>query len=483
MRKLLFLIIVVAAIIGSIPFIIGYQFKQQFIAIVTSLPAASSSAIKVEVIEYRLGWLNSFARLRVSSTDPAFNKYYADGIIIDDLIAHGPIVFDSVTNQYKLGAATIVSYVYLPQSLQKMLTSNQENKPFSEIQIIIMFGNVWHSITKIMPISLPWLGELRFADSTSTARFELQNNQLTEFSTTHDTGAISFKSNGDNTSITSFYIQPSRFIISATRAFDSIWNTSQNLSIPSITLNAGNQSLAITNITGDFKQGIDASRLYQLSTNFQIKTINSPAYFITDFTDIRFLLEMNDLNPDGLNTFGKAARVNPKFAVVTLRDMFTPTSKLNLSLSFNSSAGALNSMIKIAIMPTDVFIKAQLDSSIVIAELLLTKLVTNYIETMDKQRPPLPPANPSTLSVNTPTTSAAPAIPNAALPADLTSSKSSEQRAQEMITGWLQEGYLIKQEGNYIINISVNEGILKINGKIISQPTIPLGNASTFAPD
>lgn len=85
--------------------------------------------------------------------------------------------------------------------------------------------------------------------------------------------------------------------------------------------------------------------------------------------------------------------------------------------------------------------------------------------------------------MNTPTTSAAPAIPNAALPADLTSPKSSEQRAQEMITGWLQEGYLIKQEGNYIINISVNEGILKINGKIISQPTIPLGNASTFAPD
>ena len=55
MRKLLYFLIILAVLVGIVPFVMGYQVKKEFITIVTSLHADSSTAIKVEVIEYREG--------------------------------------------------------------------------------------------------------------------------------------------------------------------------------------------------------------------------------------------------------------------------------------------------------------------------------------------------------------------------------------------------------------------------------------------
>src|SRR6266496_3821808 len=141
MRKLIILLIFLVVIAAAIPFVDGYLYKKEFISVVSSMAERyNDKSLKVEIVEYNLGWLHSTAKTHVTSTDPETLKYMPEGVTIDNEISHGPFVYDSANDQYRFACAYDVSRISLPSSLQKMLMPTQPDQPIFESDTVASFN-------------------------------------------------------------------------------------------------------------------------------------------------------------------------------------------------------------------------------------------------------------------------------------------------------------------------------------------------------
>ncbi len=535
MRKLIILLIVLVAIIAMIPFVDGYLFKKEFINVITSMAASGNDkSLKVEITEYHLGWLHSSASIRVSSTDPETMKHFPEGITIDSEITNGPFVYDSTNDKYTFAYAYVISRTYLPSNVQKILMPTQQDQPVFEVDTLASSSNTWISRIKVAPISIPELGVLTFGDSTTTLNFSMQDGQVTSFNTTHDMGAILLRNLSGNASLPSFTLQPTHSKLDATRNTAGYWSTSATFTGSGFSINwPNNGSMTLSGIDGKSFNGIDANNLSQLNTEINIKSISSPTYFISSFSDVHASFGMNNLNPAGFSKYNDKV-IDAQTAASNLKNLLTPTSSINWKLSFNSNPGALSSSTNISIKPKadiasmqlfDIFSILQLESNNKIADPLLNKLVIKYLEKMDEITAQMQPADTTTnapshvfqdlvgnlfrdgkitmqqsmdifgaISDNPTEQVFAQKIMQIAPKnaAELTQAyhmklvqdaaqaaaskplaETRDQRAQQMIATWIQQGYLIKEGNDYIANVSDTDGTFKINGKPLNVPDMP----------
>ena len=350
MRKLLLLIILLAIIIAAAPFIDGYLFKQQFMTTIFALPQTyKNKSVKFDVVEYHQGWLHSTAKLRVSFTDPKDQQILPGGINADVEITHGPIVYNSVKDTYALAMASMNNKIYLPAVIQQMIAPSLQSAPLVETYTIASFANTWSTLIKISPITIPYVGTLTIADSSTTDEFTSINNKLVKIDIGYDTGAITFKSAGTMPSIPSFYILPGASAFTATRNIDNSWNSISQQSFQSIAATwPSSQSITINNIVTNTKSGLGTNKLYQVSSDLTIRNITTPNFVITSMSGIKGSFSITDLNPAGLDEYQNATGDDFQTAASVLKKVFTATTNINLALAFNSDAGALSSIFKLS---------------------------------------------------------------------------------------------------------------------------------------
>lgn len=131
------------------PWIDGLMFKATYLNFLSSIDDKEQS--KIRVVEYHVGWLNSYAKINISATGlPA-----DDGLTMDQHISHGPFAFDSSQNKRVVSKAFISSVGHiLPEQFEQFLLGGQAASGIFQVTTIVSFSDNFTSQFQIPALNI-----------------------------------------------------------------------------------------------------------------------------------------------------------------------------------------------------------------------------------------------------------------------------------------------------------------------------------------
>jgi hypothetical protein len=129
MRKIYGLIslLVIILFITCIPWLCGYIFKMDYYQ---EIEKFSHSELKIEIKRYDLGWFKSKALLHITllnnnstAAQPSTKGSYE--FDVEQVINHGPMVFDNLTHQIKWIKGAIITVIAIPKVIDSMSLLDQ----------------------------------------------------------------------------------------------------------------------------------------------------------------------------------------------------------------------------------------------------------------------------------------------------------------------------------------------------------------------
>ena len=454
------IIILIIIIISLLPLIDGYIFKIHYLKFLTSLEQSKGDMFKINVQEYRLGWLQSEVKLSLVSTRT--NSQSAT-FVIHNQITHGPYVYDPVNNHYTFALAAITGDTYLPADLQQKLQSSS-NVAFMQSRGVVSFNNKWTQIVMVPSFTIQNVGTVTIQDSVTDTIFSINGGKINKINVTGKVGSVNFVADTKN-DLPNISVEPIIINQELDLQQDGSWNTDGTMKIANVSLKSRDGKQAtVNNIELSLLKGINANNLFDNKIQMTVESINSPDQSLS-ISSLRFDAAVTNLDPSGLQQFDNyhgslqhnaAADFGDMQAL--LLNMLTATSTFMLDLNMNTSLGAValncNAALKAgAAKPVsidDLMDNAVVNANFRIAAPLLNSLIDRKINAM---------------SMN------ASLANGAALPP-----MNSADIRQKMIDMWVAQGYMNKDNNDYVSVINIENKTVTINGKPFS-PFMPMPGA------
>lgn len=402
-----FLVIFIIIIIGLAPGVDGYLFKRNYFRLIDIINKREKA--KIDVLVYKEGWLNSYAKIRVTPAvfvgDPN-----APNLVLENFISHGPILHDTVNGGLALGYATIKTLINFSDSSKRYYDERQNPETGIEINTLAKFSGKWFNKLKLnqLVISKPYLGKLSWDGLDGNVNFTLHGNTIKYISGVLKFGALFVEADVDNPYFKQFTIQALTYEKTAERMANTLWSGQTKMTIPNITITLANATnivvnqLALESSTG---KGINESA-YSLNSQFTLKSLEVPSGLglIPSLSDILFKFNMENLNAEATKNLLKHFRALQSksltnedlakywaFAAQTI----TKTTTVNQSLDFNCSLGAFKNDSKLTWPApvtfkdaSDFFKKATIAVNVRMSIPLAYKLIAAYFENIDVHEEP-----------------------------------------------------------------------------------------------
>jgi uncharacterized protein YdgA (DUF945 family) len=482
----IFLVVLVFAVIGLSPWIAGFIFKENYLNLIEIINR--DNRVKVDVLEYHSGWFNSHAKIQVTPIHFPLVKSEQNPIIppsftIEHTIAHGPLVFDKIKNGYTIACASIQSFVHLPPPIEARILGNQSTQGLVQINSLATFGGDWFNNIRMPLLNIPTssFSKMIWQGLTSDFNFSVFGDFIQKVDLKMQVGSLAVE--GDNQSpISAMTIQSISYENNATRQPIGLWNGAANVSVPTVSVKESDgSSVVVDSLAGSSSFGISGDT-YHLDSQLSIKSILTPNFLITNISPAKIALAIKGINAQALVEFMQTVRSrgSKPFTpgdlqnyVNKLAHLITPTSSITEEVALNTSSGNMQGKIKLywtpnAPAPTtlqDIMLNTNMASNIRIAIPLVDKFIEIFSEKYPSAQLPAPQvANPQAaqLPVQTP-------------------EQTKADRVKQMINAWEQQGYIIKDNNDYVMSITREGGIIKINGKVMSPPVAPSSQPDTNA--
>ncbi|MDR3479021.1 MAG: DUF945 family protein [Gammaproteobacteria bacterium] len=143
---LVFILVVILAGIAVVPWIDGYYFRKAYLQ---NLAKFNFGTRKLQVVQYRLGWLSSNVKLHI--TDPTA-PHPTVGIWVNQHIIHGPYIHDALTGWTYL-AAEIKTQLSADPEFLTYLYLNVESAPQVNLDTFIFFNGKMITRLDIVPVN------------------------------------------------------------------------------------------------------------------------------------------------------------------------------------------------------------------------------------------------------------------------------------------------------------------------------------------
>jgi len=450
------IIILIILIISLLPLVDGYIFKIHYLKFLTSLEQSKGGMFKVNVQEYRLGWLHSDVKLTLASTR---NNSQSATFVINNQITHGPFVYDSANKHYTFALAAVTGDTYLPIDLQQKLQSGA-NVAFIQSRGVVSFKNKWTQIVTVPSFTIQDIGTVTIQDSVTNTIFSINGGKINKINVTGNVGSVNFVADAKS-DLPSMSAAPIIINQELDLQQDGWWNSNGTMNIANVSLKSrdGKQA-SLNNIELTVQKGINANNLFDNKMHMTVESINSPDQSLA-ISSLRFDVAVANLDPSGLQQFDNyhgslqhnaAADLGDRQALIL--NMLTATSTFMLDLNMNTSLGAValncNAALKAGTAKPasidDVMDNAVVNANFRIAAPLLNSMIDRKINAMSM---------------------------NASLNAAALPPMNSPDVSQKMIDMFVAQGYINKDNNDYVSVIKIENKTATINGKPFS-PFMPM---------
>lgn len=515
MKKLLFLLILIVAVAAAVPYAGGYYFKREYLAVINNMNNVPQWP-KVTVVEYRMGWLSSHVKLKV--TPPQGDEEAKLGnldfsvLTIDQTITHGPVVFSAGTP--KVALATIASNIHLPAPFEQILIGSNPNG-IAQVNSVIKMDGDWSDSVNVpaFTVKQPGMGELVFNGLTGDVRGKLVDNQIKMMNGNLKIGEI--KVTSDKAATQQQYmvtIKPITVTNEAMLEAIGLWSGKGSLKMPSMSVEVdGNTMMSILNLGVNTHMDLNGGKLYSVGEKVSLDKVNVPGVMIPEVGPALFKFDINNIDANGLLAFikytdtlndqmqmgGELSEDQQQKMLQLALQMIDPSTSIQMHISGDTSDGAFTSdavakMKQGADKPKDmpgIMMNSVLTFNGKIAGPLLMKVVEKKIDdlnqaqammatkaggmpgAMQQAMQPTDDNAQSNMSGDN-GMSAEQQLPQSLQDQSITGQAGNQPAmqpqkmdAKSMISAWIAQG-LIKQEGNdYLISIEYRDGAVMVNGQ------------------
>lgn len=452
MRGLAILLILIFLIFGVPPLISGYYFKQNYMTIVAKSNSIHSvdQHYNIEIIDYREGWFTSDSKVKISSPHHTFHD-----ILVNEHITHGPIIFDFKNMNVQLAYGKVHDeialaslYPILANQPPIMLTFDSVLDMNNEIHTQINMPQTTVNLPNALQIFSAGLHGLVDVKINPDSSMDINSNiTLGNITITSEHGPFKKINLMPITHTGTSKILPSGFmeVNSKTTLPTLAIVTDQNYTLNNINISY------IVSTTGD---------LFNQIFNIDIDSINLPLPNLNEITDLKFHSSVENLSITGfinMQTFFSEPSLetmqNPDSFFPVIANIFTSKSAANNEVAFSTNAGSLQIKAKASWpdqqpMPKTVddfksHISVNVDAKASIA--LVNQFISAYTG-MAANEMPQPSAN---------STNDQPQM-----------QKYIVDSINKNIDDAVSQGYITKDNDNYTTNMTIDSGIIKINGVV-----------------
>jgi uncharacterized protein YdgA (DUF945 family) len=491
MRKLLVFFLFLFGLIAATPYAAGFMLKKNFLEVIAAF--SQNKNFKIEVVDYKQGWLNSETQIRISipfKSSPASKEKPMDKTaelveIITSHITHGPLIQDPFTKQFSLALASIQSEINFPI----LLTS--DNTPFAEITTVVDFNNHWHSQTKQAPktIALAEFGKFSFEGSQGTFDFDCQGGFLSQLNISTESKGILFTP-ASQSIIQEVRVDSLSYQVASTREASSEWIGDSKMTSPKVSIKkADNSVIAIEGLELTHSARNPEPTLYGFNLNLSLKNVQTANDLLPSFGPLKLLFAINNLNTEGLLKLTDFLR-QPHSPPISKEDRdaylklimgaLSSSSSITQDLLISTPSGDLKSDASLALkgdpktitpesLPTSVSAVLHVQAATALIDKLLAAQ-TSPTPTEIPSPSSLPPAADATTTQATLTKPMAAANTSTAVdtlttPVSPTPTENTPPTAKQKFDKLLEQGYIMREGDNYVISIQFENGITLINGK------------------
>jgi hypothetical protein len=401
---------------------------------------------------------------------PELKKVIPIVVSTDSTVYHGPVAFDPKSRSINFALVVKNTSIYLPPDIQMKWFGKQLGQALMEIRSIVSFNNTWTTDLTSSAIPLPNIGMMQPIHIASVANMAMTDNVLTAFSAKANIDALTFVSDKENAVVPDLSILPSSYHQRAKKQAFGLWSSEGDQFIPTLSIQWKNGNyLKLNNIEAKSKTGINAANLYDASFSMTINPIQMHLNTLPALTEFGFLMSFNNLNPKGIADYSQHPRTHQAGQEALddfVKNILTLSSQINLALNLNTELGVFTVQSNTAVLPgiTADEKNLSMETHLRVAMSLLTQVLKTTFTVFDQAmlaaaaNATPPPAS----------TAGAPATP--ATPPTL---PQPEDQAKAMIDAWISKGYLVKEGDDLVSSITYSQGVLNVNGKPMTPPSIP----------
>ena len=428
------------------PWMSGLLFKRNFFHIISLIHAKKN--YNVQVLAYRTGWFSSYAKIIIQPSLPNQDKLFSNiNATIEQKISHGPLVYDYIQHHWTIASAFIhANLLFEPQ---EMLFNIPKDQPFIQIESLATFNDTYYF--KFLPFSRETRNGLKFSwqGLNGSADFSVADEQINKI-ILNVTGNPVIAENNLYTLTLSGYTFQSK----STRSKKNIlWNQNSNFFLPTLSLKLLNKEKMFVEGFNVLTNSSIEQNFYNSTRDININKINlalqlNAENFVINPATIKIVI--NHLDANQLTKLSEN-----KSGLNDIPRIITPTTAIKGDVTINTSNGRLLTNAEInwpATHSPTTLEEISLLANLRVKIRVSISLVDYFLTMMDENFP-----TKSATSATYPSTTSA--LTQPAMPA-------ANFRMQ--INEWLNQGYLIKDQNDYVSNMIGGQGKLKINGKDFS---------------
>ncbi len=278
-KKWVFIIAFILLMIAMVPWTDGYLVKHSYYALIKNLNAKNPN-YHIEVLGYDRGWLDSTVQIAIepsNKTAKAKNPSF-EGILIDQIITHGPYVPDPVTGDWIMALAEINTEVSLPATLVSSFTKDSDKGDLYATTLVGFLGDLKSDIS--MPAyaasHIPGLVKLSWSGMTGHLETKIMHHQVKNIQGTLALGALSVQTNSGSIVLSPFSAQ-----FNLTSQSVGLWQGTKNTSIPYVTISdLQGPRLIVKNINLDTVFSVGQDNLYNLQTKIAMNSLTTADFAV-----------------------------------------------------------------------------------------------------------------------------------------------------------------------------------------------------------
>lgn len=390
-----------------IPWTVGFIFKQRYYHFVDLLN--KESGVKIEILQYHEGWLNSHAKVRISLLTSALTNLPDISLTapisfdVDANIIHGPIIIDMRHGIVETGYAKINSTVLINKPETNMPVSFNSSGDI-EIATVAELDGDWRGAIHVPSLSAAMSDFLRVVSNEINGNFRviIRDDQIRHVLVQARLGAMILSDFPSSYPVRKIRLEALDYIYDTVHDNLGLWSGTTSMSTKGLDVQLENGSRYIFNgLNLNSKFGVSGVTFYNTTIGLNADLIKTPSAILPVVSDLHVSLSADNFSAEGMQSYIKFFRnktpeaikkVDLKTAESLMVHTIMPTSKLTSETSMNTSLGQLSldtsSIWKADTAPPgsleDVITNSETEIHLKVSDAIMRQVVTLYNENIRK---------------------------------------------------------------------------------------------------
>lgn len=478
------------------PLIEGTLFKNSYLHLIEIIN--QDKRANIQLISYEQGWLHSHAKIVVTLNKGLMTLYQIGlsktngpvSFTIEEEIAHGPIIYDRISNMIELGHAKIQNDILLPAEIKTNYFSTLSSQGIVRVDLISKFNGNWRGQLKFptFVLSFPDIGELTWQGLAGEFNIVLADHYFKYTDFEAELGSFSFKGSPTNSYVKSVDTYPLSYQYNASYDNFGLYSGYTNMYTHSISVIKSVETRLIgERVAIHTAFSMDNKTFYSGTLSINIKRINASSFNIPYIQPFHVLITVSNFSIKGLLSYLDNLQLNSPEAIQKdvhagegfLMHMILPESNMQGDIALNSTLGSLTCHFNLLLRPDvpppstfkDLIASISTTANFIISPSVMTKLIELYNNKISVTKTPQGTTAQIMTQPKTPTPPATtpPSIKNNITPIPNPANNQATETPQQLVDDLLYGGFLNKDDNNnYITELTIKSGVWKLNDRVVS---------------